>query len=118
MAYGTITPVLQNISTGDNNIDGLLTGLRWASSNVTFSFTSSFYNDYEEEINYPNKYASGFQSLNSTQRTAARQWMQMYEDVSGLNLLEMILFSAIVLIIALKQVVVMIQYKAWVALTF
>ncbi len=87
MAYGSGTSTVGNTSTGNNNIDGLLSNRRWASRNVTFSFTSNFRNDYEDESGYPNSgtHASSFSTLNNTQRAVARDWMEINEDVSGLN---------------------------------
>ena len=91
MAYGFGTSTVNNTATGNNNIDGLLATRRWASTNVTFSFTSNFFNDYEDESGYPNSgtHGSSFSTLNNTQRAVARDWMEMYEDVSGLNLIEL-----------------------------
>ena len=94
MAYGKVTKTTQNQATGDNNIDALLTSRRWASNNVTFSFTNNFKNDYEDERGYPKKYEAGFQSLDSTdsrkgQKKATVDWMEMYENVSGLKLTEL-----------------------------
>jgi serralysin len=91
MVYGFGTSIIRNTSTGDNNIDGLLSNTRWSSRTVTFSFTDNFRNDYEDEFSYPNSnaHASSFESLNAVQRSAAREWMQMYENVSRLNLVDL-----------------------------
>ncbi|EKV03985.1 hypothetical protein Lepto7375DRAFT_6307 [Leptolyngbya sp. PCC 7375] len=89
MTYGQITQSTDNTATGDNNIDALLLEHRWADTTVTFSFTNNFKNDYEEETDYPTRYENGFQTLNATQRSVAREWMDMYESVSGLTLTEL-----------------------------
>lgn len=59
---------------------------------MTFSFTNNFTNDYEDESDYPDKsvHSSSFQTLNPTQRAVARQWFDMYESVSRLNMVELI----------------------------
>ncbi|MCF2151527.1 M10 family metallopeptidase C-terminal domain-containing protein [Desmonostoc muscorum LEGE 12446] len=90
-AYGGTTSVTNTTKTNVNNIDGLLIGTEWLSNTVTFSFTSSFTNDYEDESGYPDSvvHASSFQTLNATQRAVARQWFDMYESVSGLNMVEL-----------------------------
>ena len=89
MTYGNPTPTKTTSNTGINNIDALLSETQWQSNTVTFSFTSSFFNDYES--GYPNSsdHSSSFQSLNATQRAVARNWFNMYEDVSNLNLVEL-----------------------------
>ncbi|NES19691.1 MAG: protease, partial [Symploca sp. SIO3E6] len=58
---------------------------------MTYSFTSNFTNDYEDELGYPDSgvHGSSFQTLNLTQRNVARQIMQMYSAVSGLNMVEL-----------------------------
>jgi serralysin len=91
MSYGSGTSTVANTSTGDNNIDGLIADRRWASANVTFSFTSNFQNDYEDESDYPDSgvHRHTFASLNTGQRAAIQDWVAMYESVSGLNLIEL-----------------------------
>ncbi|MEM7064447.1 MAG: M10 family metallopeptidase [Cyanobacteria bacterium P01_B01_bin.77] len=91
MAYGFGTSTTNNTSTGNNNIDSLIANRRWRSRNVTYSFTSNFRNDYEDESGYPNSgvHNSTFSRLNATQRSATRDWMAMYESVSGLNMIEL-----------------------------
>jgi serralysin len=88
MAYGKETKTKRIKSTGDNNVDGLLANRRWKSKTVSFSFTNNFNNDYEEEINYPESYEAGFSQLNSKQRAATYDWVDMYKSVSNLNLVE------------------------------
>lgn len=90
-AYGGTTSVTKTTKTNVNNIDGLLSGIKWLSNTVTFSFTNNFTNDYEDESDYPDKsvHSSSFQTLNPTQRAVARQWFDMYESVSRLNMVEL-----------------------------
>ncbi|MCP2732171.1 M10 family metallopeptidase [Limnofasciculus baicalensis] len=68
MSTATVT------ATGNNNIDGLLSGVKWASTSISFSFTDSI-NDYES--GYPDRasHAASFQTLNATQRNVARAWI-------------------------------------------
>ncbi len=78
-------------ATGNNNIDGLLSGMRWTSNSVSFSFTDSI-NDYES--GYPNRadHAASFQTLNATQRAVARAWIGpggAYYNVSNLSPVEL-----------------------------
>ncbi|MEH2067741.1 MAG: M10 family metallopeptidase [Nostoc sp.] len=90
-AYGGTTSVTSTTKTNINNIDGLLAGTQWLSNTVTFSFTDDFVNDYEDESGYSNSsvHAASFQTLNASQRAVARQWFDMYESVSGLNMVEL-----------------------------
>jgi serralysin len=89
-AYGIATPIVNNTATGDRNIDAQIGNVRWRSNTVTYSFTSNFANDYEEEAGYPGAHGTNFQALNATQRAVARDVMEdMYEEVSGLNLQEL-----------------------------
>jgi serralysin len=86
-AFGTPTPSTTVTATGNNNIDGLLSGVKWASNSVSFSFTDSI-NDYE--AGYPDRaaHAASFQTLNATQRAAARAWIGTggeFYKVSNLN---------------------------------
>ncbi|MEH1871906.1 M10 family metallopeptidase, partial [Nostoc sp.] len=89
--YGSTTSETNSTKTNVNNIDGLLRGTKWLSNTVTFSFTDNFTNDYEDELGYPDSsvHSSSFQTLNPTQRAVARQWFDMYESVSGLNMVEL-----------------------------
>ncbi|BAY24858.1 hypothetical protein NIES2100_46560 [Calothrix sp. NIES-2100] len=90
-AYGSNTSITRTTKTNVNNIDGLLIGTEWLSNTVTFSFTNNFTNDYEDELDYPNSavHAASFQTLNPSQRAVARQWFDMYESVSFLNMVEL-----------------------------
>ncbi len=71
-------------ATGDHNIDGVLSGVRWASTAVTFSFTNSI-SDYE--LGYEDRalHAASYQVMNATQQAVARAWIGTggeYYDVS------------------------------------
>jgi serralysin len=78
--------------TGDNNIDGLLIGTRWASPALTFSFPSSstyFTTPYETEPGvFDDGYVTGFSALNASWQAAAREALSMYQAVSGLTFTE------------------------------
>ena len=92
MAFGVPTPSTTVAATGNNNIDGLLSGSKWASNSVSFSFTDSI-NDYE--LGYPKRatHAASFQTLNRIQRTAARRWIGPggeFYNVSNLSPVELI----------------------------
>lgn len=89
MAFGQATPTTNTIATRINNIDSLLATRKWASNTVTFSFTSSFFNDYESGYANSSVHSSSFESLNGNQREVARYWFDMYEDVSNLNMVEL-----------------------------
>ena len=91
MVYGSGTNTNNNTPTGNNNIDALIASRRWASNIVSFSFTSNFANDYEDELGYPDSttHAVSFSTLNNTQRAVMREWTDMFEDVSNLHLFEL-----------------------------
>lgn len=78
--------------TGDNNIDGLLIGTRWASPSLTFSFPTSasyFTTPYETDPgNFDDGYVAGFSALNASWQAAAREALSMYQAVSGLTFTE------------------------------
>jgi serralysin len=78
-------------ATGDNNIDGLLSGVKWASNQITFSFTNSI-NDYESGYESRAAHGLNFQSLNATQRAVARAWIGTggeFYNISFLNPVEL-----------------------------
>ncbi|EKU96382.1 Ca2+-binding protein, RTX toxin [Leptolyngbya sp. PCC 7375] len=91
MAYGKVTEIVSNTATNDNNLDGLIGRKRWASRNVTYAFTNDFSHDYEDEMGYPSRavHNATFAPLNAVQRSAVRNWVNSYESVSGLNLIEL-----------------------------
>ena len=58
--------------TGNPDIDGVLSGTKWTSPNITFSFpTQMAQYGYSE---------TGFEAMNGTQQTAVRAIMGMYES--------------------------------------
>lgn len=74
-------PSTSSVSLSNNaDIDGVLSGLKWATTNLTFSFpgSMSFYG-YSE----PN-----FAAMNDVQKSAVRAIMDMYESYTGLVLTE------------------------------
>jgi serralysin len=88
-AFGVATPAIAfNTPTFDNNIDALIIGARWTSSDITFSFTDSI-NDYEVGYSNIGALQNGFQSLNSIQQNTARYWLQnSYKNIAALNFTE------------------------------
>ena len=89
MTFGQATPTSNTTATGINNIDGLLGSRKWASNTVNFSFTDSFFNDYESGYLNSSNHLSSFESLNDNQRWVTGYWFDMYEDVSNLNMVEL-----------------------------
>ncbi|MGD1866783.1 MAG: M10 family metallopeptidase [Phormidesmis sp.] len=91
MAYATGTPTLNITATDDNNTDALLNFRYWDGNSVTYGFTSSFENDYEEESGYPDSstHASSFEALNDAQKQAVRQWVENYESVLDFDFIEL-----------------------------
>ena len=103
--FGTGEPTSQTSATGVNNIDALISGIQWQSTDLTYAFTDDFNNDYEsnyhnsddttttdpdtgEEITTPG-HRSSFEALNTEQEDATRLWYSMYEDVSDLEMTEL-----------------------------
>jgi Ca2+-binding RTX toxin-like protein len=71
--FGEATPTVTVTPSNIDNIDALLVGGKWASTSVSFSFTDSFTNDYEQPYT-EKKYGTGFLPLNTTQLAVAREW--------------------------------------------
>ncbi|MEQ1902329.1 MAG: M10 family metallopeptidase C-terminal domain-containing protein, partial [Devosia sp.] len=67
-------------TTGNLDIDGVLSGTKWTSPNLTFSFPTLL-----SQYSYTE---SGFEALNSTQMSAVRAILQSYASVSGLTFTE------------------------------
>jgi serralysin len=85
-AFGGTTSTATVAATGDRNIDGLLSGVKWASNSISFSFTDSI-DDYESGYSDRASHATSFQTLNATQRAVARKWIGTggeYYNVSNL----------------------------------
>lgn len=90
MVYGSTTATTKTTATGNNNVDSLIGEKKWLSTYITYSFPNSFTNDYEEELGYAASWTHrwSFASLNRQQKSVTRDWMNQYENVSGLVLVE------------------------------
>jgi serralysin len=92
MPFGSPVPTSTVGATFNNNIDGLLSGVKWrdytASAPISYSFTDNI-NDYESTYANRASHAASFQTLNATQRTAARAWITQYANVSNANFVEL-----------------------------
>jgi len=66
---------IANTATFNNNIDALLTGSRWDTTSLSFSFTDSIA-DYGPTYSNRASHAASFQSLNATQQAATRSWLR------------------------------------------
>src|SRR5258705_10963834 len=72
--------------TNNQDINGLLVGVKWSTTNLTYSFPASetFYS-----VGYGDgEPTNGFAQLNATQQTATRAILQTYSAVSNLTFLE------------------------------
>jgi serralysin len=87
--FGAATGSTSNTPTYYNNVDGLLSSTKWASTLVSYSFTDSFSNDYESGYLNAATHSSSFQTFNSTQRAVVRSWANAYNNVSYLYLYEL-----------------------------
>jgi serralysin len=73
-------------STGNSYIDGVLSGIKWAVTNLTYSFptSASFYGS-----GYGNgEPSTGFEALNATQQAAARAALQNVSAVANVTFQE------------------------------
>ncbi|WP_269580737.1 M10 family metallopeptidase C-terminal domain-containing protein [Roseibium sp. Sym1] len=86
------TGVTDNDRTGDNNIDGLLIGTKWNSTNLTFSFpdSSTYYNTPYEIYpgGYDDGYVDNFVEMNAYWKGAIRIALDHFASVSGLTFTE------------------------------
>ena len=64
---------------GDAIVNGLMSGIKWASRALTFSFRATA---------PPDEYSTGFAALNETQKTVARQVLDLWASVSELTFTE------------------------------
>lgn len=81
-----MTGITSVSATGDQDIDGLLSGVRWNATNLTFSFPSSgsFYGSY------PNgEPTNNFHAFNATQQDAMRSILSNYSAVINVTFTEM-----------------------------
>ncbi|MEO0826789.1 MAG: M10 family metallopeptidase [Cyanobacteria bacterium J06635_15] len=87
MAYGSGTSTKNNTPTGSINVDALMYKKSWASNVVSFSFTDNFSNDYEDDydLDAGDVYQNGFGQLVPAQQSAMLEWIEMFENVSGLE---------------------------------
>jgi Ca2+-binding RTX toxin-like protein len=90
-AFGTATSAtLVTNATFNNNVDALIVGSRWISTNISFSFTDSI-DDYE--IGYLDRslHQASFQAFNAIQKSVARNWLQnSYQNISTLSFSELV----------------------------
>jgi serralysin len=105
---GTTASISINVNaTLDNNVNALLWGTKWASTDITFSFTDSAafrlnifnsdFTDYEGDyqiVDQPGRdmaeFSVSFRALNSTQKAVTQDWLQkQYFNVSFLNPIEL-----------------------------
>lgn len=98
-AFGDATATSGVAATGNNNIDGLLAGIKWASASISYSFTNAFdfrwisypttfdYTDYE--AGYPDAatHDSSFQTFTAAQQTATNDWIGLGGEFNGVSLL-------------------------------
>lgn len=73
-------------------IDGLLEGRRWASSLVTYSFTSIFeqdYADYAANSGLYERHLDGFAAAPDSLQDVVRRWLGEISGVSGLSFVEL-----------------------------
>lgn len=73
-------------ASGDQNLDGILSGIRWDDASLTFSFPAS--GTYYEPIYAGSEPSKGFMPLTQSQASAARQIFAMFASVANLNLIE------------------------------
>jgi hypothetical protein len=85
-AFGISTPTTTVAATGNTNIDGLLSGVKWSSTSVSFSFPDSI-NDYEANYYDRAYHGATFQALNAAQQDAARAWLFTGGAFSNVSLL-------------------------------
>lgn len=69
--------------TGDANLDGVLMGVKWATTNLTFSFPTAS-TDYGSAYGAGSEPYNNFKAFTSVQQTAVRQVLQAYQSVSKL----------------------------------
>ncbi|MEX2129696.1 MAG: M10 family metallopeptidase C-terminal domain-containing protein [Xanthobacteraceae bacterium] len=71
-------------ATGNQNIDGLLSGYRW-SGTVTYSFPDSA-SDYPSNYGYGEPTASGFAQISAQQQAAVHKIMGQIENLTNLDI--------------------------------
>jgi serralysin len=92
MPFGVPVATTSVSATFNNNIDGLLHGTKWRdfsiNAPITFSFTDSIA-DYENNYSDRVTHGASFLSLNGTQRSASRAWINQFAAVSNANFIEL-----------------------------
>jgi serralysin len=92
MPFGVPVATTSVSATFNNNIDGLLHGTKWrdfsVNNPITFSFTDSIA-DYENNYSNRARHGASFLSLNGTQRSASRAWINQFAAVSNANFREL-----------------------------
>jgi serralysin len=104
---GATAAVTVNVNaTLDTNVNALLIGTKWASIDITFSFTDSAafrnvlnsdFTDYEGDYQISDQpgrdmaeFSLSFRALNATQKAVTRDWLQkQYFNVSFINPIEL-----------------------------
>jgi Ca2+-binding RTX toxin-like protein len=85
---GVPTPAYANSvgigATGDQNIDGLLSGYRW-SGTLTYTFPDSP-SDYPSNYGFGEPTASGFAQISASQQTAIHKIMGQVENLTNLQI--------------------------------
>ena len=83
----TMTADYEVQPSGDNKVDVLLTGTKWTSNAITFSFRTAA-PTASEETAFGKNVATGFAELNATQKTAVREALSKWGSVCNLNFSE------------------------------
>jgi serralysin len=80
-AVSTFSPTI------DPLLNGVLSGIKWATGSLTFSFPSagSLYGAYSGGSNEP---TNGFEAFTAAQQTATRAVLQMYSAVANVTFTE------------------------------
>ncbi|WP_118133577.1 M10 family metallopeptidase C-terminal domain-containing protein [Oceanicella sp. SM1341] len=87
--FGATPDSTFTVGSGNQAIDGLLSGSKWTDPSLTYSFPDSFTLDYP--LLYPNSVAHTltYSPFSATQAAAAESWLSMYAAVSGLGFAEL-----------------------------
>jgi len=86
-ARGTTQYYDTSLSDADQNVDALLTGMKWDGLFLQYSFPDNAFDySYRGYLNV----RDSFQQMNSTQAAAVRVAIDFYESVSGLQIVELV----------------------------
>lgn len=83
MATGSV----RQSATGDQDIDGLLTGVKWNASRITYNFPSSA-SSYPSNYGGANDEPTGFHPVSSSFKTMFRAALHQYELVANVDFVE------------------------------